>query len=204
MRFATLLLLAACSGSEPSAEAPSSQEPSAETPESADPCPVLSASANSDRGGGVEPSVNGEDIPIDLDALQAALPETAAGLPRAEASTWNRGDAGHWSPGVLGFYTHEGARVGVQVTDLVHVCTCDAGMGEVLQNRRLRAVAGARALEVAGHPAALAEPANQPPELEVWLNDRCSVRVWAAPTDVLQRLAGAFDWPALSAACPAR
>jgi len=196
MRPATLLLLAACSGSEPSAEAPE--------PADTDPCPVLTASANSTRGGGVEPSVNGEGIAIDLDALEAALPENAAGLPRAEPSTWNRGDAGHWSPGVVAFYTHEGSRVGAQVTDLVHVCTCDSGMGAVLQGRRAHSVPGARPLEIAGHPAVAAEPANRPPELEVWVNDRCSVRVWAAPTDVLERLAGALDWPALAAACPAR
>jgi len=165
---------------------------------------VLTAAAVSARGGGVEPSVNGEDIATDLDALAAALPETAAGLLREESSTWARGAAGHWSPGVLAFYTHEETRVGVEINDLVHVCSCDPGMGTALQDRRVRRLAGAGATDISGHPAVTAEPADGPAELEVWVNDRCSVRVWAAPLDVLQRLARAFDWDALAAACPAR
>ncbi|MBO6938226.1 MAG: hypothetical protein JJ863_24875 [Deltaproteobacteria bacterium] len=212
MRVLPLLLLIACSGTESSTEsteAPSSDEPSAESPgpagpEPADPCPVLTAAASSAQGGGVEPSVNGEDIPIDLDALAAALPETAAGLPREDVSTWNRGMAGHWSPGVMTTYLHEGQSVGVEIDDLVHVCSCDSGMGSALQNRRLRRIDGAGAIEIAGNPAVTAEPAGRPAELEVWVNDRCSVRLWAAPLGVLQSLARAFDWAALAAACPAR
>ena len=83
---------------------------------------------------------------------------------------------------MLAFYEAGGTRVGVEVTDLVHVCSCSAGMGATLQRRRVDA--GAASSSVSDHPAARGEG----PELEVWVNDRCSVRVWAAPADVLNEV----------------
>lgn len=194
--FLSMFLLA-CSGAE--APATNEAEPATRSADDAeDPCPVLTASMNSASAGGVEPSVAGEDVTSDLEGLAAALPESAGTLARTESSNWARGAAGHWSPSVLAFYESGGTRVGVQVTDLVHVCSCASGMGETLQSR---GVASART-SVAGHPAK--RGSGPPPELEVWVNDRCSVRVWAAPAEVLDGVASALDWAAISAACPAR
>lgn len=191
-------VLLACSGAEaPTTRATNEVEESTPANNAEDPCPVLTASANSEMGGGVVPSVAGEDVTSDLAGLASALPESAGGLTRSESSNWARGAAGHWSPSVLAFYEAGGTRVGVQVTDLVHVCSCESGMGETLQGRGPGAPTS-----VAGHPAK--RGSGPPPELEIWVNDRCSVRVWAAPAEVLEGVASALDWPAISAACPAR
>lgn len=199
--YLTVVLLA-CSGAEAPATQPTPNEaPTTQMPrEAGDPCPLITAAADSISAGGVPPSVAGDDVTTDLDALAAALPETAANLTRTETSTMPRGAAGHWSPIVLTFYEAVGVRVGVEVNDLVHVCSCESGMGETLLERRV--AAGATRTLVANRPAV--RGAGPPPELEVWVNDRCSVRLWAAPADVLERLAGSLDWAALSAACPAR
>lgn len=193
--------LLACSGAEaPTTRATNEVEESARANNAEDPCPVLTASANSDMAGGVAPSVAGEDVVSNLEAFAAALPASAGGLTRTESSNWPRGAAGHWSPSVLAFYEEGDARVGVQIVDLVHVCSCEAGMGETLQSRAV--TGGDVRTSVADHPAT--RGAGPPPELQVWVNDRCHVRVWAAPMNTLTQVASALDWAAISAACPAR
>ena len=167
-----------------------------------DPCPVLRRDDR--RGGGIAPSANGEAIGTDLDALAAAVPERAGGLRRRDLSSWARGDAGHWSPGVAASYPYEDDDLTIVVDDLIHVCSAEPGMGEVLQRRRLAASEGARPVEVAGHPAVIGESPERGAELRAWINDRCAVRVSAfAPLAVVRSVADAIDWAALAAACPA-
>ncbi|MFK7988542.1 MAG: hypothetical protein AB8I08_21160 [Sandaracinaceae bacterium] len=226
IQLAWLLPLLGCAGSESSAGPTSAEQPPAEAPTAAqpepdpepeapepaaagegadppDPCSVLTAAADS-WDGDLAPSVNGEDITMDLEALGAVLPASAAGHARGDFSRWPRGESGHVSPGAEAFYSLGDAEVGVAVDDLVHVCSCAPGMGEVLQRRALAGAEDALALQISGHPAVLNERANGFVDLEIWVNDRCRVRLTDAPADVLRSVAGALDWSALSTLCAAR
>lgn len=166
----------------------------ADTPDARALCPALSGEPSASAGG-VAPSVGGEDVSTDLEGLVRALPASAHAWTRTSLGTMARGAAGHWSPVVNARYESNGAAVLVQVTDLVHVCTCEAGMG-----RRLRDARDARAFEIAGHPAS-----DDGRALTMWINDRCSLQVHGAATIAsMMHIVEAVDLVALGAACPVR
>ena len=165
-------------------------------------CPAL-AGEPSTVAGGVNPSVGGEDVPTDLVAIAAALPQAHAGWLRTEVSSMARGAAGHWSPVVLARYASGEDEVLIEVNDLVHVCTCAPGMGAGLRDARGGAGSTSGSdHEVAGYPASVA---TAPVSVELWVNDRCSVHVHGAVSaERMTSLVEGVDYAALSAACPAR
>jgi hypothetical protein len=143
--------------------------------------------------GGLVPSLVGEDVATDLDALAASLPPVAE---PAQVAKIPRGQAGHWSPQVATTYEREGVTWRVSITDLVHVCTCAPGMGERLG----RDVASAEARTLGSAPARA-----RPGEVLAWIHDRCVLEVRGpGSSEAAWNLAREVDLEALARACPAR
>ncbi|MEZ4328060.1 MAG: hypothetical protein R3B40_22755 [Polyangiales bacterium] len=164
------------------------------TASSEDPCPVLTAAAGSSRGGGVAPSLAGEDVSSDLDGMVASLPAGSAQPP----SAMRRGQAGHWSPVAIATYANDGGEWLITVDDLVHVCTCREGMGEQLRQRAQDQRAG-EARTLGGAPALVRA---EPTEVLAWVGDRCALRVAGDGTpEAAWALAESVDLPRLTAAC---
>lgn len=162
------------------------------TPATSDPCPVLSDAENR-AVGGLVPSLVGDDVTTDLDALAASLPPVAEGTQVAKIP---RGQAGHWSPRVATTYEREGVTWRVSITDLVHVCTCAPGMGERLG----REVASAEERTLGSAPARV-----RPGEVQAWIHDRCALEVRGpGSSEAAWSLAHEIDLEALARACPAR
>lgn len=198
MRRALLVLILAPACSSPARVDPAAKAtPPVSSADATDPCPVLTAASRSAHGGGLAPSLAGDDVASILPTMAAALPPTLGGWTRGDVTSMDRGQAGHWSPSASARYARGDEAIQVQLTDLVHVCTGAAGMGETLARRA--ASAGAAARSIAGLPAA-ETPA--PPGLRIWIHDRCELALAGAMPDELAALATAVGAAALGAACP--
>lgn len=155
------------------------------------------ASARSGPG----PSIAGF-ADLDLEALEALLPTDPRDpeLAHTKTTTWRRGDAGHGSPLVVRSVTPDDeAYTSIQITDLVHFCTCRAGLGA----RRIeRAKASGSVIEtVAGRSVAIDESGTA---LGAWAGDRCEISIRTDSKQHARTLAEAIDWAALDALCSER
>lgn len=191
-------------------EAPSdvAEAPPAPAPPDDELCPRFELPVGSMSMG---PSVVGGSYPSDVDAMLAALPERAGAWSRlpGRSGANQRGTAGMATPGAtttLGRGQGPSAmEVRIDVSDLIHRCWCRPGMGEGLRARVLAAGTGDREARTVGGSPAMILRRGGGASVEVWVEDRCEVRIeGAVPETELLAIASEIDWERLRAPCAAR